>query len=322
MNNKPIIMGELLDEMNNYELQTLYDSMKDSIIDIAAMDTSGVNELKKFVYEHGSTGDLLRVNVSVNDNSFLADAVFVENNDSLETLENNIFLPFDFQRDDQDVTISGSTFKYHDDIITLDGSEIQFGTPFMVAGRRVVLAKGSVVIILEDTLVKDFPEDGVQEEIIANDGTLALGDVTTVGISMIEKKEDSGDTSVTSYVFLHDVTTDERTCVSKRTHTVDFFETGTTSKVDLGYVDSSSIKTIENVLNYSSSDVNIRSISNTGEESIATINAEGLSFSSDDSAIIFTDGWVLKYDEPTDTVQIKYYDTSSGIYVTKREFGR
>ena len=320
------ISEEILDEMDDLSLKVLYDSMKDSIIDVAAMDSSGVKEMKKFVYDHGKTGDLLRVNVSLNDNTFLTEATFVENGAELQSLDTNLFLPFDGLADNNEtcteVTISSSKFKYENDIITLNDEDISFGIPFMMAGRRVVLAKGSVVIILEDTLAKDFPEDGVQEEIINNDGTLALGDVTTVGISQLERKEDSGNTSVISYVFLHDETTDERTCVSKRTHTVDFFDTATTSQIDLGYVDSSDIKTIENVVNYSSSDVNIRSISSTGEESIATINVDGLSFSSDDSSINFPGGWVIKFDEPTDTIQIQYYDTVSGTYVTKREFGR
>ena len=316
-------MSSILEEMDNSSLQLLYDSVKDSVIDIAAMEDSGVTEMKRFVYDHGETGDILRVNVSVNDISFLTDAVFVKDGTNLESLETNIFLPFDDGLDDShDVTIASSNFKYKDDVITLNGEEITFGNPFMVAGRRVVLAKGSVVILLEDTLVKDFPEDGVQDEIINNDGTLALGDVTTVGISQLEKKEVSGETSVISYVFLHDDTTDERTCVSKRTHTVDFFETSTISQINLGYTDSSGIKTVENVLNYGSSDVAIRSISSTGEESIATIDVDGLSFSSDDSSIVFSGGWVLKFDEPTDTIQIRYYDTLSGTYVTKREFGR
>jgi len=122
-------------------------------------------------------------------------------------------------------------------------------------------------------------------------------------------------------VFLHDDTTDERTLVSKRIHTVDFFETATVSQINLGYVDSSSLKTTENVVTYSSSDVAIRSISSTGEESIATIDVDGLSFSSDDSSIVFSE-FRIKFDEPTDTIQIQYYDTTTSSYVTKREFGR
>ena len=74
-------------------------------------------------------------------------------------------------------------------------------------------------------------------------------------------------------------------------------------------------------MTYSSSDVAIRSISSTGEESIATMDADGLSFSSDDSSIVFSE-FRIRFDEPTDTIQIQYYDALSGAYVTKREFGR
>lgn len=311
-------MTTVLDELDDNSLQILYDSMKDSIIDVAAMDVSGISELKKFVYSYGRTGDLLRVNVSVNDNDFVTEAVFVEDGANIQDVSTNVFLPFEGTDCPQDVTISSSTFRYDNDKkeITLDGEAISFGRGFMVGGRRAVLAKGSVVIVFEDTLVKDFPEEGVQEEILNNDGTLALGDVTTVGVSQLERKEDSGDTSVVSYVFLHDESTDERTCVSKRTHTVDFFETGGNSLIGLG-----SSKSVENVVNYCASEVTLRSISSEGNESIATIDVNGLSFSSDESSIIFSE-FRIKYDEPSDTIQIQYLDTTTDSYVTKREFGR
>ena len=318
-----------LDDLDETSLRLLYDSMRDSIIDVASMDSAGVLEMKKFLYEHGQTGDLLRVNVSLdsgpNPKTFVADAVFLEDGAKIPTLDTNIFLPFEGVPDAQDIMISSSKFQFVDDKVVVDGEEVEFGSPFVVGGRRVVLAKGSVVLLLEDSLVRVFPEEGVQNEIIVDDGTLAVGDVMTTGIFQLEKKEesDSGSTpstSLVSYVFFHDASTDQRTCVAKRTHTVNFSETSASSLIDLGYVGG----TLEKVVDYDTSSVGIRSVSTEGKESVATIDVDGLSFSSNDSAVIlgsFSE-FRIKYDEGTDTVQIQHLDDVSGQYVTKREFGR
>ena len=317
-----------LGELDESSLRVLYDSMKDSIIDVASMDSAGVTEMKKFLYEYAKTGDLLRVNVSFDSNpkKFLAEAVFLEDGANLPILDTNVFLPFEGVPDAKDITISSSTFEYVDDEVIVDGIQVGFGRPFIVGGRRVVLAKGSVVLLLEDSLVRVFPEEGVQSEIIINDGTIAVGDVTTTGIYQLEEKsgEDefnsSPDTSIVSYVFFHDSSTDQRTCVSKRTHAVNFLQTEGSSLLDLGYVGGS----VEKVLDFGSSSLEIRSISQSGSESVATIDVEGLSFSSNDSAVIlgsFSE-FRMKYDENSDTVLIQHLDNVSGEYVTKREFGR
>ena len=322
-----------LEELDESSLQLLYESMRDSIIDVASMDPAGVVEMKKFLYEHGKTGDLLRINVSFEmadaTKTFVADAVFLEDGASLPTLDTNVFLPFegapDAEEGYQDITISSSKFQFVNDKVVVDGEEVEFGSPFIVGGRRVVLAKGSVVLLLEDSLVRVFPEEGVQNEIIVNDGTLAVGDVMTTGIFQLEKKEesDSGSTpstSLTSFVFFHDASTDQRTCVSKRTHVVDFSQTSASSLIDLGYFDG----TLENVLDYGTSSVGIRSVSTSGNESIATIDVDGLSFSSNESAVILGSlaEFRIRYDDNTDTIQIQHLNVDSGDYVTKREFGR
>lgn len=308
------------------ELRLLYESMRDSIIDVASMDAVGVLEMKKFIYEFGKTGDLLRVNVSLGVSSsetFVTDAVFVEDGAHVTNLDTNVFLPFEGVPDARDITISSSTFQYVDDRVFVDGQKVELGSPFMVGGRRVILAKGSVVLLLEDSLVRVFPEDGVQSEIVVNDGALAVGDVTTTGIFQLEEKmaSDQGsnpDTSIVSYVFFHNESTDQRTCVLKRTHTVDFMQTEAQSLVDLGYVGG----TLEKVLDYGTQSVGIRSVSSVGgSESVATIDVDGLSFSSNDSAVILGD-FRLKYDEMSDTVQVQHLDATSGEYVIKREFGR
>lgn len=310
-----------LEDLDENSLRLLYESMRKSIIDVASMDSAGVTEMKKFLYEYGKTGDLLRVNVSLDSGktSFVADAVFLEDGATITALDKNMFLPFEGVPEARDIMISSSKFQFIDNKVVVDGQEIEFGSPFVVGGRRVVLAKGSVVLLVEDSLVRVFPEEGVQAEIISNDGTLAVGDVMTTGIFQLDKKADSDSTSLVSYVFFHDASTDQRTCVSRRTHTVDVSETSASTLIDLGYVGG----TLEKVLEYDTSSVGIRSVSASGKESVATIDVDGLSFSSNDSAVILgaLGEFRIKYDEDTDTVQIQHLGTS-GTYVTKREFGR
>ncbi|CAM9711450.1 unnamed protein product [Sphacelaria rigidula] len=307
--------------------------MKNSIIDVASMDPAGVSEMKKFLYQHAKTGDLLRVNVSFGEDhdsskKFVTEAVFLEDGADIPTLDTNVFLPFEGIPDakleaNQTLTISSSKFEFVDDKVVVDEVEVGFGSPFMVGGRRVVLAKGSIVLLLEDSLVRVFPEEGVQSEIVVNDGTLAVGDIMTTGVFQLEEKSDNSDTSIAPYVFFHDASTDQRTCVSKKTHTADFMLTAGSSLLDLAYLDGS----LENVLSLDSSSVSIRSISGLGEESVATIDFDGLSFSSNESAVILGSLSLgslfrMKYDETSDTIQIQHLDQSSGEYYTKREFGR
>jgi hypothetical protein len=321
-----------LGELDQDSLQMLYNSMKNSIIDVASMDASGIAEMKRFVYDHGKTGDVLRVNVSLDEGpepkKFLTEAVFIEEGCVLPTLDRNVFLPF--ERSDTDsgqVTISSSTFEFSSNRVKVDGTFVDFGSPFMVGGRRVVLARGSVVVLVEDTVVRIFPEEDVAEEIVEIDGTLAVGEVNATGLYQVEKKNvtpSSDDpepkTYIESYVFHHHPSTDQRTCVFKKTHSVDFLQSRGSTLLELGYLNG----TLENVLDYESSYVGIRSVEEGGQESVATISIEGLSFNSNESSVSFgaLAEFRLKYEETSDTLQIQHRDESSGEYVTKREFGR
>lgn len=316
-----------LDELDETCLRLLYESMKNSIIDVASMDAAGVSEMKKFLYQHAKTGDLLRVNVSFDEDQsskFVTEAIFLADGAEIQDLDTNVFLPFEGIPDAESITISSSKFEFVGDKVVVDGVEVGFGAPFMVGGRRVVLAKGSIVLLLEDSLVRVFPEEGIQGEIVLNEGTLAVGDIMTTGVFQLEEKsvadepnDPTPDTFISSYVFFHDASTDRRTCVSKRTHAADFMLTAGSSLLDLGYLDGS----LENVLSFDSSSMGIRSVSVSGAESVATIDFEGLSFDSNDAAVILGQ-FRMKYDETSDTVQIQHLDETSGVYVTKREFGR
>ncbi len=178
---------------------------------------------------------------------------------------------------------------------------------------------------MSGTSLQVFPEDGVQDEIIANGGAVALGDVTTTNTILMETKESSGDTSVASYVVFHDNVTDERRCVMRNLKTVDEDQTTCTTAVSMGHVDGTNTRSVEDVIQYTTSGVDIRSVSAAGSESVSTMDIEGLSFNSDSVGVIMGASptqFRIFYDDTTETLQIQFLDTSTSQWVTKREFSR
>lgn len=316
---------DVINEEDLLELQALYDSMKSSIIDIARMDDEGVLSLKQFVYEYGKSGDILRMNVNIHDTMVVTDAIFVEDGYEASEITDNLLLPFEGKYEDQYVTIDGNKIQYHASTnnVEVDGTPVTFGDSFFLGGRRVTLARGSIVLVIEDSLPLPFPEEGLQSEIIKNNGTMVLGDVTTSSTILIESKNDSGDTIVTNYILFRDTVTDQRTCAIEYIKSVNLLQTIGTSTVNMGYVDNTDTRSLEKVLQYTSEETDIRSVNQSGEESIATVDVDGISFSSDNAGLILGDNseFGIFYDSVTGTLQIKHYDTLSSQYVTKREFG-
>jgi len=312
-------------DMDKTSLNEVYLSMRESVIDVTKMDSNGISDLKQFVYEHGETGDLLKLNVSLPDEQFVTNAVFVEDGYSNPEIKSNILLPFEGKEEDQSVIIGDNsiTYDHGNSRVYVDGIERNFGDSFVLAGRNVILAKGSIVIVLEDTLQKDFPYDGLQSEIVNNSGAVTYGDVSTTNSLLVESKQISGETMVSSYVFFRDSITDQRLCAVEYIKTVDFAQTSCTSNINIGYVDGSNIQTTEPVLEYNSTSVNVTSIdSDTSISNISTLDVNGISFDSNSSGIILGNStkFGIFYDEVNDLLQIKYYDDLAGEYVVKKEF--
>lgn len=167
-----------------------------------------------------------------------------------------------------------------------------------------------------------FQDEGLQTDVVVNDGVVAVGNVTTTGLTLIAEKSASGETEVESFVYLHDDTTSERICISQNIQTVDNQETACTSCLKLCTTDSSGGPVLQSCLQYSGEFCEINSVSPSGDENISTINFDGLSFDSDEAAVIlgpFSE-FRIKYDEGTDTLQIQHLD--EGVYRTKVEYGR
>lgn len=167
-----------------------------------------------------------------------------------------------------------------------------------------------------------FQDEGLQTDVVVNDGVVAVGNVTTTGLTLIAEKSASGETEVESFVYLHDDTTSERVCISQNIQTVDNEETACTSCLKLCTTDSSGGPVLQSCLQYSGEFCEINSVSPSGDQNISTIDFDGLSFDSDEAAVIlgpFSE-FRIKYDEGTDTLQIQHLD--EGVYRTKVEYGR
>lgn len=118
--------------------------MNDSVIDVSRTDQEGIASLKQFVYDHGSSGDMLRLNVMLNEKTFLTNAIFVEDGYVNSEITSNILLPFEGRNTDQHVKIGSKSIDYTHEIknVTVDGVSREFGESFVLGGRNVTLARG------------------------------------------------------------------------------------------------------------------------------------------------------------------------------------
>lgn len=174
----------------------------------------------------------------------------------------------------------------------------------------------------DSSSIIEFPRDGIQEELVSSSGSVSTGDIVTSNSYLLEKKEISGDTDVSNYVFFRDTTTDQRICGLEHIRTVDEDLSSCRSDIRLGHVSSSNIRSVQDVLEYNNNNTMVRSIDESENENTVVIDEEGLSLGSDSAGLILGDNgeFGIFYDSVNDILQIKYLDQSTGEYVIKREF--
>lgn len=303
----------------------IYEKLRGGVIDISKMGDSVSHGFKEFITENGESGDILRVNVEISNKDYNTEARLVKSGDTIESAssDKNIYLPFGFRKDDQWVKIQSGdrsetlTYDRDNQSLVVGNKKYGFGESFLLGGRRVVLAKGSVVIVLEDSLPLDFPEDGTQTEITLDAGTVTMGVTMATNFIQIREKEESGSTSVSSHVLMFDTSTDERLIVTEISKETD--ESLTVGKCT--WRSAGTTKTLVDTLDYDPSGVNIHSISGTTLNS-SSIDTTGLSFSSDDSSIFFGKSSQVKLSYIDDKIVVQFMNRESGEYVTKAQFER
>ena len=307
--------------------KVMYEKLRGGVIDISEMQDSVSHGFKQFVTENGESGDILRVNVEISNKDYNTEARLVKSGDTIQSAssDKNIYLPFGFRKEDQWVKIQSGdrsetlTYEKDSQSLVVGNQKYGFGESFVLGGRRVVLAKGSVVIVLEDSLPLAFPEDGVQTEITLDAGTVAMGVTMATNFIQIREKEGSGSTSVSSHVLMFDNTTDERLAVTEITKEID--ESLTTGKCTWRSVGPT--KTLVDTMDYDPSGVNIHSLDAGGTTlSSSNIDTSGLSFSSDDSSIFFGKSSQVRLSYTDDKIVVQFMDRESGEYITKTQFER
>lgn len=305
--------------------ESVYEQLRGGIIDISNMSEKYSYGFKEFITEHGTTGDLLKVKVELLKNDIKTEARLVKNGDTIysNNADKNIYLPFGFSNQDQYVNIQSGdkteqmTYNNDTESLVVGSNNYGYGESFVLGGRRVVLAKGSVVIILEDSLPLDFPEEGTQTEITTDSGTTAMGITMAKNFIQVKGKEDSGGTSISSHVLMFNPVTDERLKVTEINKSVD--DSLTLGKSTWKSIDAS--KTLIDILDYDPSEVNIHSVTGTTLNT-SNINTTGISFSSDDSSIFFGSSSQTKLTYSDEKIQVQFMNSETGLYVTKAQFER
>ena len=305
--------------------RVIYEKIKGGLIDLSGMDASIAMGFKQFITENGSSGDMLKVNVQVDNHNFNTEARLIKSGDTIRSSDNNknLYLPFGFRKQDQWVMVQSGdvseklTYDSESGSLIVGDARHGFGESFVLGGRRVVLAKGSVVIILEDSLPLDFPEDGTQEEVTLDTGTVVVGVTMAKNFIHVREKESSGDTSISSHVLMFDPSTDERLQVSEITKTVD--ESMTLGKCTWRSLGTT--KALVDTLDYDPSQVKIHAVSNTTLNS-SNIDNTGISFSSDEASIFFGSSSQVRVSYSDDRILVQFMDRETGEYVTKTEFER
>lgn len=175
---------------------------------------------------------------------------------------------------------------------------------------------------VDTTVLAVFEGDGIQPDVALNDSVVAVGNVTAKSLTLVAEKTPSGETEAASFVYMHDPATSERICISENVHTVNADETQSTSILKLCGTNSVGDRVSQKCMQYSGESVDIHSVSSVGEQRTSRLDFEGLSFDSDEAAVVlgpFSE-FRIKYDDVTDTLQIQRLQ--SGVYTTKVEYGR
>lgn len=157
--------------------------MKKTVIDVSSMSEEGTKNMKSFVYDSSNTGDRLRLRAdTVLDGKpsgrSILDAVIVKDGTFVETscpLTKNVLLPFEGNEDVQQKVILG-TSQYFTEIswdpepksMLVDGEPVYLVQSDLVGGRRMAVAKRSVILVFEASPVQEFLDGGLQPEDISN----------------------------------------------------------------------------------------------------------------------------------------------------------
>lgn len=306
-------------------LEDLYDAMKktNGFIDVAMTEKMGIPGFKEYVQLNGCPGDKLRVSVKHNDMEFTTDATLLKDASLMDFDDGFQNIYISGRSDVQSIVKYGNhrskvSYEHLTDSIYIDGSMLTYGDSCIVGGLKCIVVKGSVVIVLEDSLPQSFPLVGIENEVTQDAGTSASGVQIATRYIHIKNKESSGDTNIESYVYLYDATTDERLGITKIDKIID--ENISSGSCSWKTLDPNT-KVLEETLSFAPESVNIK-CQNSNTENTSIFDTNGISFSNNDAGIFLGSLQQFKIKYENNKVLFQYKSSSGTSYVTKASIER
>jgi hypothetical protein len=300
----------------------VYESLKTlDVVDLTALDSQGTSNLKRFLNEVGTSGDQLELSLNVRGKRQRTSAKLAKSGDLVQLDDGqNVFLPFEASGTNQSITATledQTLVIVYDEVldrVIVDGIPHNFGESVRIGRKKIIITRGSLVLLFEDNDLETFAYDGLQAE-VESAGTFAVGDTVCGSTSLIKAKAASGNTVIETSSHVRGTSGSATvTEIGRFECSADsLIETGTVSWSVLG--DGASKKTID--ANASRLQVTSESVSQT---LTTEFDSDGVHFDSSDSGIYFgtSKQFRLKYVEGEESLCFQHLN--GGSYVTKAAF--
>ena len=328
-------------------LENLYESIKleDGTYDATQLEKKAHDVFLKYFNEVVNNGDTIYASVVYNGaTKNIETQAVVEGSTVSVSGDKNLFLPFtpDSSNKNQVVTLENKVksevddenkyaskvqlmYTPEEDSFVLGDRVLKVGDKFELFGRSVTVADGSIVLVFEDTVQLVYPFDiSTASNVTTTAGSQFSKNVTCNVSNIIGTTTTgvSGSTHQSSWIY--DSTADTISESTRIVHTID--ENGEVGGMSIGtlYTDASSNKFIEPSLQLAPTSTTI-SVQDANDSTVnTTINSNGISFSTDQSAIFFGASQtfrIIYIDGAEPVLAIQSLDSSSGEYVSRAEFG-
>ena len=283
------------EELTRDNMRKYISSKKDTTgtIDLSVLDP----KYTKFIRMSNilEVGQIVRIKGELDNEKYIYTARIVSPGETLDidTESNNIYIVPDFNGDDEQFFCLSSDGLNH--IVNFDKSETfvkyqnktyNHGDKFVISNRFVIVAKGSIILVIGDDIPADFPYDNATALQVLTSGDLVIKDVIMRSSSQVVEKVSGATTWGISSFFVYDgltSTTLETSRISSGLN--DIKDTGEI-KFSVLYTDTIGDQSLIDTLNSSPSETTIRSKTDTAD-TIATFNSEGLSFDTSEGSIYF-----------------------------------
>jgi len=335
---------------NNPHLENLYASIRldDGTYDATQLDKSVHDIFLKYFNQLVKSGDTIYTSVILKgapkeiETKAVVEGVATDVNG-----DENLFLPFTTDSDNvQIVTLNntvtvesreedgGEAFEQpskvdlmytpESDSFSIGEKTYGIGDKFSLFGKMVTVADGSIVLVFEDTVAKEYPfSTSTASNVLGPLGAQFAKNVTCSVLNVMGSKTTgvSGNTSSSAWVY--DTDTGTVTEATRIVHTIDEDSTSGTLSIGVRHTDADSNAFIEPVIECAPGSTTISAQDDSDNTVSTTIDSTGISFDTDGASIYF--GAAQKFriifrDGTPSTLAIESYDADTGTYMVRSEF--